>query len=108
LSRARADGRYGKGLRELANTEGRVLDDGGRAKLTEEPRREFLEVLDDRQGRGSTLITRPFPVDRWHELIGDPTLAEAILDRLVHYHLHLKGESRRKKRPTLTSTDEMQ
>jgi DNA replication protein DnaC len=70
-----------------------VLDDWGLAKLTDEHRRDLLEILDDRHGRGSTLITRQFPVDRWHELIGDPTLADAILDRLVHraYRLNLTG-----------------
>ena len=59
---------------------------------------EFLEVLDDRQGQGATLITSQFPVDQWHEIIADATVADAILDRLVHnaYRIELKGESMRK------------
>jgi DNA replication protein DnaC len=76
LTLARADGRYGKVLRELAKTDVLVLDDWGLAKLTEEHRRDLLEVLDDRHGRGSTLITSQFPVDRWHELIGDSKVTE--------------------------------
>jgi DNA replication protein DnaC len=110
LTLARADGRYGKLLRELAKTDVLVLDDWGLAKLTDEHRRDLLEILDDRHGRGSTLITSQFPVDRWHELIGDPTLADAILDRLVHsaYRLNLTGDSMRKKRALLTSTDDTQ
>jgi DNA replication protein DnaC len=98
------------GSRELAKTDVLVLDDWGLAKLTDEQRRDLLEILDDRHGRGSTLITSQFPVDRWHELIGAPTLADAILDRLVHnaYRLNLTGDSRRKKRAILTPTDDMQ
>jgi DNA replication protein DnaC len=110
LTLARADGRYGKVLRELAKTDVLVLDDWGLAKLTDEHRRDLLEILDDRHGRSSTLITSQFPVDRWHEIIGDPTLADAILDRLVHsaYRLYLTGDSMRKKRDLLTSTDDTQ
>jgi DNA replication protein DnaC len=110
LTLARADGRYGKLLRELAKTEVLVLDDWGLAKLTDEHRRDLLEILDDRHGRGSTLITSQFPVDRWHELIGDPTLADAILDRLVHsaYRLNLTGDSMRKTGALLTPTDDVQ
>jgi DNA replication protein DnaC len=110
LTLARADGRYGKLLRELAKTDVLVLDDWGLAKLTDEHRRDLLEILDDRHGCGSTLITSQFPVDRWHELIGDPTLADAILDRIVHsaYRLNLTGDSMRKKRAILTPTDDVQ
>jgi len=110
LTLARADGRYGKVLRELAKTDVLVFDDWGLAKLTDEHRRDLLEILDDRHGQGSTLVTSQFPVDRWHELIGDPTLADAILDRLVHnaYRLNLTGDSMRKTRAILTPTDDVQ
>lgn len=103
-------GAMASGSRELAKTEVLVLDDWGLAKLTDEHRRDLLEILDDRHGRGSTLITRQFPVDRWHELIGDPTLADAILDRLVHsaYRLNLTGDSMRKTGALLTPTDDVQ
>ncbi len=63
--------------------------------------REFLEVLDDRQGQGSTLITSQFPVKQWHAIIADPTVADALLDRLAHnaYRIELEGESLRKNKP---------
>jgi DNA replication protein DnaC len=66
--------------------------------MTAERRRDLLEIMDDRHGRGSTIVTSQLPVDHWHEVIGDPTIADAILDRLVHnaYRLTLKGESLRK------------
>ena len=67
-------------------------------------RRDMLELLDDRYGQRSPLVTSQMPVDNWHELIGDPTLADAILNRLVHntYRVQLKGESMRKQTPKLT------
>jgi len=69
------------------------------AKLTADQRRDLMEVIDDRHGRGSTIVATQIPQDRWHEQIGDPTYADAILDRLVHnaYRLDLKGESMRGK-----------
>ena len=75
-----------------------LLDDWGLAALDTEARRNLLELLDDRHGQRSTLVTSQLPVDHWHEVIGDPTLADAILDRLVHnaYRITLKGESMRK------------
>ena len=68
--------------------------------LDAEARRDLLELLDDRHGQRATLITSQLPVEHWHDLIGDPTLADAILDRLVHnaYRITLKGESMRKRR----------
>ncbi|MCP1489846.1 DNA replication protein DnaC [Pseudomonas fluorescens] len=73
--------------------------------FTAEQRRDMLELLDDRYGRRSTLVTSQMPVDKWHALIGDPTLADAILDRLVHnaYRIELKGESLRRRSPKLTA-----
>jgi len=79
-----------------------IIDDLGIATVSGKLYREFLEMLDDRHGQGATLITSQFPVNQWHELIGDATVADAILDRLVHnaYRLELKGESRRKDKTT--------
>jgi len=75
-----------------------VIDDLGLAIVAGKQYRELLEVLDDRQGLGSTLITSQFPVGQWHEIITDATVADAIMDRLVHqaYRLELKGETMRK------------
>ncbi len=106
LAIAKGDGRYPKLLATLAKTEVLILDDWGLAKLTAEQRRDLLEILEDRHGTRSTLATSQLPVDKWHDLIGDPTLADAILDRLVHnaYKINLKGDSMRKRRAKLTST----
>ena len=84
-----------------------VIDDCGLAKMTAENRRDLLEVLDDRHGRRSTVVTSQLPIEKWYEAIGDPTLADAILDRLIHkaYKINLRGESMRKKRSKLTNTD---
>jgi DNA replication protein DnaC len=96
---ARADGRYPKLLQSLARTDVVVLDDWGLAALTDEQRRDLLEVLDDRYRCRSTLVTSQLPVDKWHDALGDPTLADAILDRLVHnaHRITMKGESMRKR-----------
>ena len=77
-----------------------VLDDFGLAPLSDEARHDLLEILEDRHGRHSTLVTSQLPVGSWHESLGDPTLADAILDRLVHnaYKIELRGESLRKRR----------
>ncbi len=108
LAIAKADGRYGKLMSELAKTDLLVLDDFGTAAMNDEHRRDLLEILDDRYGVRSSLVTSQFPVEHWHELIGDPTLADAILDRVVHnaYKLTLKGESMRKAKKKLTQTDQ--
>ena len=99
---AKGTGRYAKMLASLAKIDLLVLDDWGLATLTEEQRRDFLEIIEDRTYCRSTLITSQVPTDHWHKIIGDPTLADAILDRLVHnaYKMNLKGESLRKKRGT--------
>ncbi len=104
LGIARADGRYPKVLAALAKTDLLVLDDWGLAPTSDEQRRDLLEILDDRCERRSTLVTSQLPVAHWHEALGDPTLADAILDRLVHraYKLELRGESLRKRPVELT------
>jgi DNA replication protein DnaC len=100
LGTAKADGRYPKLLASLARTDVLVLDDLCLHPFTDAQRRDLLEILEDRYGRRSTVVTSQVPVSSWHEAIGDATLADAVLDRLVHnaYELKLKGESRRKNR----------
>jgi len=100
LALARGDGSYSKKMRQLAKTGVLLLDDWGLAPLTDEQRRDLLEILDDRHEKGSTIVTSQLPIKLWHEAIGDKTLADAILDRLVHnaYRLELKGDSMRKYR----------
>lgn len=95
---AKADGTYGKLLGRLAKADVLILDDLGLGKLRESQRHDLLEVLEDRYGDRSTIVTSQIPVNRWHEWVGDPTLADAILDRLVHnaYKLELQGPSQRK------------
>jgi len=106
LSLAHGDGRFTKLMASFAKTDLIILDDWGLAKFTAEQRRDLLELLDDRHGTRSTLVTSQVPVDHWHEVIGDPTLGDAILDRLVHsaYRINLKGESMRKRHAKLTPT----
>jgi len=104
LSLAKGDGRYLKLLISYAKTDLLVLDDYGLLELNQEQRHDLLEILEDRHGLKSTLVTSQLPVEHWHEQIGDPTLADAILDRLVHsaHKIQLKGESMRKKIANLT------
>ena len=99
LQLARADGTWTKLLRELARTDLLILDDWGLTPIQDEQRRDLLEILDDRFNAKSTLIASQLPIDHWHDYIDDPTLADAILDRLVHnaYRLQLSGESMRKR-----------
>jgi DNA replication protein DnaC len=98
LSLARAEGSYGKLLQKLALLRVLVIDDWGLAALEDRERRDFLEILEDRHNAASTIITSQLPIKQWHELIGDPTLADAICDRIVHnaHKIALKGESVRK------------
>ena len=100
LAIARGDGRYARILRTLSRVELLILDDWGLEPLDAGARHDLLEILEERHGRRSTLITSQIPVDKWHDLIGDPTYADAILDRLVHnaHRLNLSGDSLRKKR----------
>ena len=103
---ARADGRYERLLRDYARADLVILDDWGLAPIDEATRRDLLEILDDRHNRKSTLVTSQLPIPKWHEYLAEPTLADAILDRLVHnaYRLELKGESMRKTTANLTAT----
>lgn len=102
---AKGDGRYVKLMTSLAKTDVLILDDWGLATLSDENRRDLLELLEDRHDRRATIVTSQLPVDHWHEAIGDPTLADAILDRLVHnaYKITLQGESMRKRQAKLTT-----
>lgn len=99
LALARGDGRHARMLKAIARLDVLILDDWGLAVLAPSERRDLLEILEDRHGRGSTIVTSQLPVDHWHEAIGDPTLADAILDRLVHnaHRLQLSGESMRRR-----------
>ena len=106
LALARGDGRYARLMRAIGGVKLLILDDWGLEPLTAEQRHDLLEIVEDRYGRGATLITSQIPVDRWHDLIGDPTLADAILDRVVHnaHRIQLRGESLRRKKAALENT----
>jgi len=99
LALARDDGRYPRLMRAIGGVKLLILDDWGLEPLGPEQRRDMLEIVEERYGRGATLITSQIPVDRWHDLIGDPTLGDAILDRVIHnaHRPQLSGESLRKK-----------
>ncbi len=96
----KGDGQYSKRMTELAKADVLILDDFGLMSLIDEQKRDLLEILDDRHDKRSTIVTSQLPVKLWHETIGNETLADAILDRLVHnsYRLEIKGESMRKVR----------
>jgi DNA replication protein DnaC len=98
LALARGDGRHARLLKTIARVELLILDDWGLASLTPAQGRDLLEIVDDRHGRGSTIVTSQLPVEQWHEAIANPTVADAILDRLVHnaHRLTLHGDSMRK------------
>jgi DNA replication protein DnaC len=97
---ARADGSLGRVLETLARTDVLVVDDFAMAPLNEQERRDFLEICDDRYNRRSMILTSQLPVEKWHAQMGDPTVADSILDRLVHnaYRIELSGESIRKRK----------
>ena len=105
LSIARADGRYGRVLTTLARTELLIIDDWGLQPLDDQGRHDLLGILEDRYNVRSTIVTSQLPVSHWHEAIGDPTLADAILDRLVYnaYQINLKAVSMRKRFKKLDS-----
>jgi DNA replication protein DnaC len=107
LSLARADGSLSRLLTSLAKTDVLALDDWGLSPLDAAVRYDLMEVIEDRHGNRSTLIASQLPVDAWHGYIGDPTLADAILDRLVHnaHRLNMRGPSRRKSASGLTEKD---
>jgi DNA replication protein DnaC len=98
LSIAHGDGRFSKLIQQLAKTDVLLLDDWGLEKLSLGQRNDLLEIMEDRHGSKSTLITSQLPINQWHQSIGDATLADAILDRLLHnaHKVKLKGESMRK------------
>lgn len=98
LALARADGTWAKVLARFARVDVLVLDDWGIAPLREPERRDLIEVIEDREGLRSTIVTSQLPVARWHDHIGDPTVADAICDRILHraHRIALAGASRRK------------
>lgn len=98
LGMGRADGTYKKQLEKLSRTELLIIDDWGMSPLSDMAKRDILEIMEDRHNVRSTIISTQYPVSEWHRLIDDPTLADAICDRLVHnaYQLTIKGESMRK------------
>jgi DNA replication protein DnaC len=100
LAVARADGSFGQFLLKLSRIDVLVLDDFAMAPLKDQERRDFLEICDDRYQRRSTILSSQMPIAHWHEQIGDPSIADSIMDRLVHnaYRIELSGESMRKLR----------
>lgn len=98
LELAHGDGRFARLFRTLVKADLLILDDWGPDRLTANQRRDLMEIVEDRCGRGSTLITSQLPVDKWHDVVGEPTFADAILDRIVHnaFRLELDGPSMRK------------
>jgi DNA replication protein DnaC len=99
LRLSKADGTYNKELDRIQKQEVLVLDDFALHPFDTQSRLSLLEIMEDRHGRGSTVISSQFPVKSWHEIIGEPTIADAICDRIIHsaYRIELKGESVRKK-----------
>ena len=109
LTQAKADGSYHKQLKQLAKTQLLVIDDWGLEPLTPAHRNDLMEIMDDRHGHTSTLVISQLPTDQWYVSIGDNTLADAILDRLMHnaHRLQLKGESMRKLMANLTDGEHL-
>jgi len=105
LDIGRADGRYAKMMRQFAKADVLIMDEWGLAVLTDQHRRDLLEILDDRYNMRATIITSQLPIAHWHEAVGDPTLADAILDRVVHnaYKINLSGKTMRKEIGKLTT-----
>lgn len=108
LTQAKADGSYSRQLTQLAKVELLILDDWGLEALKPAQRNDLLELMDDRHGRHSTVVISQLPTDQWYASIGDNTLADAILDRLMHnaHRLQLKGESMRKRQSPLTQDEQ--
>ena len=98
LELAHGDGRFPRLFRSITKAQLLILDDWGPDRLTTTQRRDLLEIVEERYGRGSTMITSQLPIKAWHDVIGEPTFADAILDRIVHnaYRLELDGASMRK------------
>ncbi len=98
LELAHGDGRFPRLFRQIIRTDLLILDDWGPERLTTSQRRDLMEIVEDRYQNGSIIITSQLPVDAWHDVIGEPTFADAILDRIVHnaHRLPLDGPSLRK------------
>lgn len=107
LALARGDGSFPSILKTLAKTRLLLIDDLGLAPLTDAERRDLLEIIEDRQSLASTIVTSQLPIENWHDSIGDPTIADAILDRIIHcsHRILLKGPSIRKQGSSLTPTE---
>lgn len=107
LALARGDGRYARIMRTLGGVQLLILDDWGLEPLDAGARHDLYEILEERYGRRSTILTSQVPVDKWHEVIGDPTYADAILDRVVHnaQRIDLTGDSLRRIRPKPAAKD---
>lgn len=107
LAASRADGSHSKHLYQLGHVDVLIVDDWAMAPLTEAERRDFLEICDTRYQMRSVLLTSQIPVASWHAQIGDPTIADSILDRLVHnaHRIELQGESMRRKKNTKAGKD---
>lgn len=101
LALARVDGKASRLLAQLAKIRLLIIDDWAMTRLTAEQRRDLMEVIDDRHQRTSTILATQIPLQRWHDAIGDPTYADAILDRVVHnaYRIELRGDSMRRRKP---------
>ena len=107
LTQSKADGSYRQRLKQLAKIQLLILDDWGLEPLQPAQRHDLLEIMDDRHGQTSTVMISQLPTEQWYSSIGDNTLADAILDRLMHnaHRLNLKGESMRKKQADLTNVN---
>jgi len=108
LAIARADGSYPKIMKKLTKTKVLILDDLGLAPMNAAERRDLLEVIEDRHSLSSTIVATQLPIENWHDNIRDPTIADAILDRLIHnaHKINLKGESMRKLRANAPKNQE--
>lgn len=108
LSQARVDGSYARVLNQLARIELLILDDWGLEAMNAEQRNSLLEVMDDRYGKSSTIVVSQLPTEEWYGSLGDNTLADAILDRLMHnaHRLQLRGESMRKRGASLAQSEQ--
>ena len=106
LALAKADGRYPRLMRALGGVKLLILDDWGLEPLNAQARHDLLEIVEERYGRGASLITTQVPIDRWHDVIGDPTYADAVLDRIVHnaHKIALSGDSLRRQLNNATAS----
>lgn len=110
LTQAKADGTYSKALQTLAKLKCLIIDDWGLEPLKAAQRNDLMEIMDDRNESASTIMISQLPTDQWYQSIGDNTLADAILDRLMHnaHRIKLKGESMRKTRSNLTEREHLE